>query len=236
MENTTEFVAAQHPAEVVAEKPKTEKKRRVIKAAVVVVTAKCARCNETEVPEEGCLCGPCADEHSRTETARMAEQLDEEPPKEEKPKKAKKEKKAKAASPVVEAVVVPPPKEEELEMKAVPVKPKQVGIARTLAKSKDALTDECLAGLLEEADGDLKVALTELVAFRQMAEEKRLKANEASKKSKGRKAAGGGDDTASADGEGAGERAPKETKAMRDAKMIAAMTADAVCKKMREED
>ena len=74
--------------------------------------------------------------------------------------------------------------EKEETFVIIPKKEKAVGIATVLKKSKDQLSDETIERLVGDADGDLLLALEELIRFRALAEKKRQTANEASKKSK----------------------------------------------------
>ena len=139
---------------------------------------------------------------------------------------------------------------EELEMVAVPVVARPVGLARTLAEAKKKLTDASIASLLDDAESDdrrheedegldegefasdLTLALKELMEFRRLAEEKRQKANEASKKSKAKKKGGDGED-ASVDGESVA-KAPKKSKAELQAEEIAKHLAKMGVKKEEE--
>jgi ribosomal protein S27E len=244
------------PAPVV-EAPKKEKKKRTVKVTAAApppaktaeeeeeerrVAEEAARQKEKEEEER------LAAEYEAEQSRRKAEEEVEE--KKETPKKKKAPAKPKVKRAIVEcedchedftvegeskAVRCP-----ECETKHRTAHPaagggRPVAIARTLAAGKAALPDARLAELVAEATGEVAVALAELVEFRRVAEEKRLRANELSKKSKAKAKNGGGGGDGEG-GEGGGGEGPKESKAVRDAKMIAAYTADAVVKKMKEDD
>lgn len=236
-----------------AEKKKAPRRKIAakVKEDAVVPPApvhKCGRCNETVVMEENALCPPCEEEYRATEQRRREEEAaraEEEKAKEEPKKKKKAPVKPKVKRAIVECVDCHEDFTVEGESKATRCEgceathqasmvasgnARPVAFARTLANSKAKLSDDRLAQLIGETDGDVAEALKELAEFRRIAEEKRQRANESSKKSKAKARGGGG----GGDGEGGGDGgAPKEPKAVRDAKLIAALTADAVVKKMK---
>lgn len=261
------------PAVEAVEAPKKAPAKRKAKIAAVVVMEKTAEQIEAEriaaeeeqrrkdAEEEARMAAEYEAEQSRR---RAEEEAAAKAKEEEAPKKKKAPSKPKVKKAIVEcddchedftveggvkAVRCPDCETKRQNAQAAAGGGRPVAEARTLAKSKAALSDDRLALLLqteaerdrryaeengEDADwkGDVHIALLELVEFRRVVEQTRLRRNELSKKSKAKAKNGGSGGSEGGDG-GEGGGAPKESKAVRDAKLIAAMTADAVVKKMK---
>lgn len=242
------------PAVEAVEAPKKAPKKRTAKIAVAVPKEKTAEEIEAErIAAEEEQRRKDAEEEARMAAEYEAEQsrrrAEEEAAAKEAPKKKKAPSKPKVKKAIVEcedchedftveggvkAVRCPDCETKRQTAVAAAGGGRPVAEARTLAASRAKLSDDRLAELLTGAEGDIAVALAELVEFRRVVEATRLRRNELSKKSKAKTRGGGsGGSEGGEGGEGGGGGAPKESKAVRDAKLIAAMTADAVVKKMK---
>lgn len=203
MSSPSSPVVVAAPVNIIVAAP--EKKKRTYKKKVAPLTEEQEKMRELLIKHDGDVASAVV-EFKQSEEVKLPEEVAQPDPVVQPepvvapptitPIKAPKKRKVIKATPP--KAPTPPPEE---VLVPIEPKPKQVGTARLLKKSKDTVSDTSIACLLEksvfdderevndgnEEDGfvsDLTNALRELQVFRAAAEEKRQKANEASKKSK----------------------------------------------------